>query len=77
MKININLNYIVFYIILNTMFTENILDETQPEKTEFANCKIKYLLAENKLMSLQLNSVNTLVNKYKKIIDILTLNNCE
>lgn len=54
------------------MMAENILDETHPENHEFANCKIKYLITENKLMSVQLCSVSNLVEKYKKIIDILS-----
>lgn len=57
------------------MIGENILEDTHPENTEFANCKIKYLLAENKLMSVQLASVSTLVEKYKEIIDILSKQN--
>jgi hypothetical protein len=55
------------------MILENILDETQTEKSSFAKCKIKYLQAENKLMFLQLNSVCALVDKYKQVIDILSL----
>lgn len=54
------------------MMTGNILDDTHPENTQFTNCKIKYLLAENKLMNLQLGSVTNLIEKYKKIIDILS-----
>ena len=54
------------------MITENILDESHPESTEFADCKIQYLLAENKLMTVQLGSVSALVEKYKKIIDLLS-----
>ena len=47
------------------MMPENILDVTHAENTQFTNCKIKYLLAENKLMTLQLGSVTNLIDKYK------------
>lgn len=54
------------------MMGENILDDTHPETNQFADCKIKYLVAENKIMTAQLGSISTLVDKYKKIIDLLS-----
>lgn len=54
------------------MIGENILDDTHPETSQFADCKVKYLLAENKIMSTQLRSINSLVEKYKQIIDLLS-----
>lgn len=56
------------------MMTENVLDDTHPENVEFANCKIKYLLTENKMMTLQLGSITSLITKYKKVIDLLSKN---
>ncbi len=54
------------------MLGENILDDTHPETHQFTDCKIKYLVAENKIMTTQLSSISTLVDKYKKIIDLLS-----
>ena len=54
------------------MIFDNVLDQSQSDKVEFRNCKLKYLKAENKLLTIQLDTVSKLVDLHKQVLNIAT-----
>lgn len=48
---------------------DNVLEDSNADKAELKNCKLKYLKVENQVLTLQLKAVCDLVDLHKKILD--------
>lgn len=50
----------------------NILNGHETQNSEFRDCKIRYLIAENKLLTIQSDTLAQVIKIYKQIIDTAT-----